>query len=73
MLSPLNGEAPAWPREGAAAIPSGRIGTPDDMAQVVLFLTSDRASFVNGQEIIVDGGFEHMLMSLVPRPGFERN
>jgi NAD(P)-dependent dehydrogenase (short-subunit alcohol dehydrogenase family) len=56
----------------AAAIPLGRIGSPEDMAQVVLFLASDRAGFVNGQEIIVDGGFEHMLMSLVPRPGFER-
>jgi len=56
----------------AAAIPVGRIGTPEDMAQVVLFLASDRAGFVNGQEIIVDGGFEYMLMSLVPRPGFER-
>jgi NAD(P)-dependent dehydrogenase (short-subunit alcohol dehydrogenase family) len=56
----------------SAAIPLGRIGTPEDMAQVVMFLASDRAAFVNGQEIIVDGGFEHMLMSLVPRPGFER-
>jgi NAD(P)-dependent dehydrogenase (short-subunit alcohol dehydrogenase family) len=56
----------------AAAIPLGRIGSAEDMAQVVLFLASDRAGFVNGQEIIVDGGFEHMLMSLVPRPGFER-
>lgn len=56
----------------SAAIPVGRIGTPEDMAQVVMFLASDRASYVNGQEIIVDGGFEHMLMSLVPRPGFER-
>jgi NAD(P)-dependent dehydrogenase (short-subunit alcohol dehydrogenase family) len=56
----------------STAIPLGRIGTPEDMAQVVLFLASDRAGFVNGQEIIVDGGFEHMLMSLVPRPGFER-
>jgi NAD(P)-dependent dehydrogenase (short-subunit alcohol dehydrogenase family) len=56
----------------SAAIPLGRIGTPEDMAQVVMFLASERAAFVNGQEIIVDGGFEHMLMSLVPRPGFER-
>lgn len=56
----------------AAAIPIGRIGTPEDMAHVVLFLASDRAAYVNGQEVIVDGGFEHMLMSLVPRPGFER-
>jgi NAD(P)-dependent dehydrogenase (short-subunit alcohol dehydrogenase family) len=55
-----------------AAIPLGRVGTPEDMAQVVLFLASDRAGYVNGQEIIVGGGFEHMLMSLIPRPGFER-
>jgi NAD(P)-dependent dehydrogenase (short-subunit alcohol dehydrogenase family) len=59
-------------RRRSAAIPLGRPGTPEDMAQVVLYLASDRAAFVNGQEIIVDGGFDHMLMSLVPRPGFER-
>ena len=65
-------QAPGVAERRAAAIPVGRIGTPEDMAEVVLFLASDRAGFVNGQEIIVDGGFEHMLMSLVPRPGFER-
>jgi len=56
----------------AAAIPLGRVATPDDMAQVAMFLASDRSAYVNGQEIIVDGGFEHMLMSFVPRPGFDR-
>jgi len=65
-------QAPGVAERRAAAIPLGRVGTPEDMAQVVVFLASDRAGFVNGQEIIVDGGFEHMLMSLVPRPGFER-
>lgn len=65
-------QAPGVAERRAAAIPLGRVGSPEDMAQVVLFLASDRAGFVNGQEIIVDGGFEHMLMSLVPRPGFER-
>jgi NAD(P)-dependent dehydrogenase (short-subunit alcohol dehydrogenase family) len=64
--------APGVAERRAAAIPLGRVGSPEDMAQVVLFLASDRAGFINGQEIIVDGGFEHMLMSLVPRPGFER-
>ena len=64
--------APGVAERRSAAIPVGRIGTPEDMAEVVLFLASDRAGFVNGQEIIVDSGFEHMLMSLVPRPGFER-
>jgi NAD(P)-dependent dehydrogenase (short-subunit alcohol dehydrogenase family) len=65
-------QTPGVAERRAAAIPVGRIGTPEDMAKVVLFLASDHAAFVNGQEIIVDGGFEHMLMSLVPRPGFER-
>jgi NAD(P)-dependent dehydrogenase (short-subunit alcohol dehydrogenase family) len=65
-------QAPGVAERRAAAIPVGRIGAPEDMVEVVLFLASDRAAFVNGQEIIVDGGFEHMLMSLIPRPGFER-
>jgi 3-oxoacyl-[acyl-carrier protein] reductase len=33
-----------------------RIGTPDDIAAVVLFLASDHASWVTGQVISVDGG-----------------
>jgi NAD(P)-dependent dehydrogenase (short-subunit alcohol dehydrogenase family) len=36
--------------------PLGRLGTPDDIAHVVGFLLSDRAGFVNGQVIRVDGG-----------------
>ena len=65
-------QAPGVAERRAAAIPVGRIGAPEDMAEVVLFLASDRAGFVNGQEIIVDGGFEHMLMSLVPSQALTR-
>jgi NAD(P)-dependent dehydrogenase (short-subunit alcohol dehydrogenase family) len=36
--------------------PLGRLGTPEDIAHVVGFLLSDRAGFVNGQVIRVDGG-----------------
>lgn len=38
------------------SIPQGRIGTPEDMAGVVMFLASPLASYVTGQTIIADGG-----------------
>ncbi|MGB3627192.1 MAG: SDR family oxidoreductase [Henriciella sp.] len=38
------------------SIPQGRMGTPQDMAGVVLFLASPMASYVTGQTIIADGG-----------------
>lgn len=37
--------------------PLQRLGTPEDISKVVLFLVSDMSSFVTGQDIIVDGGF----------------
>lgn len=37
--------------------PLGRIGTPADVANAVLFLSSDRASFITGEYLTVDGGF----------------
>ena len=37
--------------------PVGRLGKPEEVANVVLFLASDEASFVNGAAILVDGGY----------------
>ncbi len=54
-------------------VPVGRIGRPQDMADAAMFLASERASYVNGQEIIVDGGLSQALMYAVPRPGFAEN
>jgi NAD(P)-dependent dehydrogenase (short-subunit alcohol dehydrogenase family) len=39
-----------------AKTPLGRVGTPEDVADVVVFLSSDLARFVTGQNIVVDGG-----------------
>lgn len=36
--------------------PLGRVGTPEDVADVVVFLCSDLARFVTGQTVVVDGG-----------------
>jgi NAD(P)-dependent dehydrogenase (short-subunit alcohol dehydrogenase family) len=57
----------------AQAVPSRRIGQPQDIAQAVLFLASPRASYVNGAELVVDGGFTRNLMSFVPRAGYGRS
>jgi NAD(P)-dependent dehydrogenase (short-subunit alcohol dehydrogenase family) len=63
-------EEPGFEARRAAATASRRIGEPDDLAGPVLFLASDRASYVNGAEVLVDGGLDCMLMDMVPRPGF---
>ena len=52
------------------AVPIGRVARPEDIADVVTFLASDRARYITGADIVADGGFAQTLMSSVPRPGF---
>ena len=51
----------------AALNPTGRIGKPEDIAAAVVYLASDEAGWVNGQNLIVDGG----LTALSPQPPYD--
>ena len=37
-------------------MPLGRMGQPEDIANVAVFLASDKSSFMTGQTIVLDGG-----------------
>jgi NAD(P)-dependent dehydrogenase (short-subunit alcohol dehydrogenase family) len=64
-------DKPGVTERRSAVVPLRRVGMPQDIADVILYLASDRSAYVNGDEITVDGGYANMLMNLVPRPGFE--
>ena len=59
-LTPMAVKAWSDPDKAAkmlARIPLGRFAQPDDIAEVILFLLSDRAAMVHGLSMPVDGGF----------------
>jgi 3-oxoacyl-[acyl-carrier protein] reductase len=53
---PVNSLGPEGLRRAGADIPFGRVGRPEEVADVIRFLTSDQARYVTGQQIVVDGG-----------------
>jgi NAD(P)-dependent dehydrogenase (short-subunit alcohol dehydrogenase family) len=63
---------PAIARRREEMVPAGRISTPADIAQAVLFFASDRSNYINGQDVLLDGGVSQTWLSLIPRPGFEK-
>jgi NAD(P)-dependent dehydrogenase (short-subunit alcohol dehydrogenase family) len=63
-------QAPGVLERREQVVPLRRVAAPADIADVVVFLASERARYVTGQEVVVDGGFAQTLMSHVPRPGF---
>jgi len=58
----MNNVLPGWisshavDEESRRAIPSGRAGTPEEVAAVVAFLVSDDARYITGESLLVDGG-----------------
>jgi len=56
--TPLLAALPPGAKEALVAVhPIGRLGTADEVAQLVVFLLSDKASFISGSYHLVDGGY----------------
>jgi NAD(P)-dependent dehydrogenase (short-subunit alcohol dehydrogenase family) len=56
MLTPMTGDTPEGEAPLGAMHPMGRIGTPEEIADAVIWLCSAQASFVTGHVLVVDGG-----------------
>ncbi len=50
------------PPEDHAQHPAGRVGTPEDVAELVPYLISDRAGFITGQNFVADGGMTRKMI-----------
>lgn len=50
-------EKPDWTTAWLERVPLGRIGMPEEVANVILFLASDASSYVVGSDLVVDGGY----------------
>ena len=55
-LSEKHSLGPEGLEKAAQFIPMGRVGEPEDIADVILFLASDAARYLTGQVLVVDGG-----------------
>ena len=49
------------------AVPLRRLASTEDIANAVMFLASEQASYIHGQDLGVDGGLVHSLLSQIPR------
>ena len=67
MSEPIYAD-PATREARESKVPLGRLGTAGDVAEVVLFLASDRAAYVHGQNLVVDGGVTGSVIAHLPRP-----
>ena len=48
---------PGYREKREALVPMGRWGTPEEVAETILFLASTRASFITGSNVVIDGGY----------------
>ena len=67
MSAPIYADAEIR-RARESKVPLGRLGRAEDIAKAVLFLASDEASYVTGQNLLVDGGVTMGIIGQLPRP-----
>jgi 3-oxoacyl-[acyl-carrier protein] reductase len=61
----LSSQSPEYQEAFVSQVPLGRLATPDEISDAVLFIASDRARFVTGQLLCVDGGYSAGKLAVV--------
>jgi len=61
----LSSQSPEYQQAFVSQVPLGRLATPDEIADSVLFIASDRARFISGQLLCVDGGYSAGKLAVV--------
>jgi len=67
MSEPIYAD-PETRRVRSGGVPLKRLGTAEEVADAVLFLLSDRAAYITGHNLVVDGGVNMNVLALLPRP-----
>lgn len=74
VVTPLTAKLNADPEivaRRAAMTAIKRLGTPEDIANIVAFLCSERSGYVTGADIMATGGLHVMMMKQLPQPGLK--
>lgn len=72
VQTPMSDDVHGWADAVTPTIPAGRVGRAEEIAAVVAFLVSPRASFLNGATIAVDGGASSVIQ-LPPGTGYTQS